>query len=109
MAPRHGSKSSLLEFAVLGLLQESPMHGYELRKRLNGVLGTFRAISYGSLYPCLKSMESASLITSANSTDESTPALTGKRRTRTRPRIPRTPPFLTSRRRSACSGATRNS
>ena len=44
-------RADVLEFAVLGLLQDNPMHGYELRKRLNGVLGTFRAISYGSLYP----------------------------------------------------------
>ena len=48
--------SGVLEFAVLGLLHDSPMHGYELRKRLNGVLGTFRAFSYGSLYPCLKQL-----------------------------------------------------
>ena len=27
-------RSEVLEFAVLGLLHESPMHGYELRKRL---------------------------------------------------------------------------
>ena len=46
----------MLELAVLGLLHESPMHGYELRKRLNTVLGTFRAFSYGSLYPCLKDL-----------------------------------------------------
>ena len=32
------------------------MHGYELRKRLNAVLGAFRALSYGSLYPCLKDL-----------------------------------------------------
>ena len=49
-------KSGVLELAVLGLLHESPMHGYELRKRLNTVLGSFRAFSYGSLYPCLKDM-----------------------------------------------------
>jgi DNA-binding PadR family transcriptional regulator len=49
-------RSGVLEFAVLGLLHESPMHGYELRKRLNVVLGTFRAFSYGSLYPCLKEL-----------------------------------------------------
>ena len=55
------------------------MHGYELRKRLNGVLGTFRAISYGSLYPCLKTLESAGFIASAAPADETTPALTGKR------------------------------
>jgi DNA-binding PadR family transcriptional regulator len=42
--------------AVLGLLADTPMHGYELRKRLNSVLGSFRAFSYGSLYPCLKDM-----------------------------------------------------
>jgi len=32
------------------------MHGYELSKRLNTMLGAFRAFSYGSLYPCLKQM-----------------------------------------------------
>jgi DNA-binding PadR family transcriptional regulator len=51
-------RTELLELAVLGLLQESPLHGYELRKRLSGVLGTFHAISYGSLYPCLKDLVS---------------------------------------------------
>jgi DNA-binding PadR family transcriptional regulator len=35
------------------------MHGYELRKRLNALLGAFRAFSYGSLYPCLKEMLAA--------------------------------------------------
>ncbi|GAA3723001.1 PadR family transcriptional regulator [Streptomyces tremellae] len=49
-------RSGILEFAVLGLLRESPMHGYELRKRLNTSLGIFRAFSYGTLYPCLKSL-----------------------------------------------------
>ncbi|MGY4644377.1 PadR family transcriptional regulator [Cellulomonas sp. URHB0016] len=49
-------RSDVLEPAILGLLHESPMHGYELRKRLNLVLGSFRALSYGSLYPCLKSL-----------------------------------------------------
>ncbi|MER0242247.1 helix-turn-helix transcriptional regulator [Streptomyces sp. HSW2009] len=49
-------RSGVLEFAVLGLLRESPMHGYELRKRLNTSLGVFRAFSYGSLYPCLKTL-----------------------------------------------------
>ncbi|MFH0243338.1 helix-turn-helix transcriptional regulator [Streptomyces sp. HK10] len=51
-----GRRSGILEFAVLGLLRESPMHGYELRKRLNTSLGVFRAFSYGSLYPCLKTL-----------------------------------------------------
>lgn len=44
----------MLEFAVLGLLHEAPMHGYQLRKRLFDLLGPFRAFSYGSLYPTLR-------------------------------------------------------
>lgn len=38
------------------------MHGYELRKRLTGLLGAFRAFSYGSLYPTLRRMQSNGLI-----------------------------------------------
>lgn len=44
----------VLEFAILGLLHEAPMHGYELRKRLHDLLGTLRTFSYGSLYPTLR-------------------------------------------------------
>src|SRR5829696_3094592 len=53
---------SVIEFAVLGLLHEAPMHGYELRKRLTGLLGAFRAFSYGSLYPTLRRMQREGLI-----------------------------------------------
>ena len=70
-------RSEVLEFAVLGLLHESPMHGYELRKRLTSQLGTFRALSYGSLYPCLKSLVHSGLI--AESTDQAEP---GNRRSK---------------------------
>jgi DNA-binding PadR family transcriptional regulator len=52
----------VLELAILGLLLESPMHGYELRKRLTGLLGAFRAFSYGSLYPALRRMQLDGLI-----------------------------------------------
>jgi DNA-binding PadR family transcriptional regulator len=55
-------RGETLEFAVLGLLHESPMHGYELRKQLNGVLGWGRLLSYGSLYPALKKMLKAGWI-----------------------------------------------
>ena len=57
-----GQRSGVLELAVLGLLNETPMHGYELRKRLNSVLGAFRAFGYGSLYPCLKDLLRQGLI-----------------------------------------------
>jgi DNA-binding PadR family transcriptional regulator len=57
------SKGATLELATLGLLQESPLHGYELRKRLNLLLGWTRLLSYGSLYPALKRMLRAGWIT----------------------------------------------
>jgi DNA-binding PadR family transcriptional regulator len=56
-------RSDVLEFAVLGLLHEAPMHGYELRKRLNATLGALRAFSYGSLYPCLKTLAAKGFVT----------------------------------------------
>ncbi|MBV9293402.1 MAG: PadR family transcriptional regulator [Frankiales bacterium] len=63
----------MLELAVLGLLHTSPLHGYELRKRLNTLLGPFRAISYGSLYPCLKDMLASGLIAADDAASESGP------------------------------------
>lgn len=47
-------RAETIELAVLGLLHEGPLHGYELRKRLNLMLGWGRVLSYGSLYPALK-------------------------------------------------------
>lgn len=44
----------MLELAVLGLLKERSMHGYELRKQLGTMLGPFWQVSWGSLYPALR-------------------------------------------------------
>jgi DNA-binding PadR family transcriptional regulator len=57
------------------------MHGYELRKRLSTTLGAFRAFSYGSLYPCLKSLVERGLIVEDTSAFDETvaPPLTAKR------------------------------
>ena len=52
----------MLNLAILGLLLEAPMHGYELRKQLGLRLGPFRVFSYGSLYPALRRMTRAGLI-----------------------------------------------
>jgi DNA-binding PadR family transcriptional regulator len=60
----------VLEIAVLGLLHESPMHGYELRKRLSNLLGAFRAFSYGSLYPTLRRLQEAGWIDEEAPLDE---------------------------------------
>lgn len=54
--------ASSLELAVLGLLKEGPMHGYELQKRLSFTLGPLYAVSYGSLYPCLNRLRQAGLV-----------------------------------------------
>ena len=71
-------RAELLEFAVLGLLHEAPMHGYELRKRLNTALGAFRALSYGSLYPSLRDLLDKGWVTQA----ASDPGLSGSKRAR---------------------------
>ena len=72
-------RSGVLEFAVLGLLHETPMHGYELRKRLNSVLGAFRAFGYGSLYPCLKDLLQTGLIAEEAPAGPTAKPLAGRR------------------------------
>ena len=72
----------MLELAVLGLLHEAPLHGYELRQRLKATLGTFRAFSYGSLYPTLRRMQAAGWIAEDEGDAEvvaGAPPLTGRR------------------------------
>ncbi|MSY61121.1 MAG: PadR family transcriptional regulator, partial [Actinobacteria bacterium] len=56
------SRSESLEFALLGLLSQSPLHGYELRKRMSAIFGPFRALSFSVLYPQLRTMMDAGLI-----------------------------------------------
>src|SRR5438876_963526 len=47
----------MLELAILGLLTDAPLHGYELKKRLGETLGHVWGVSYGSLYPALARLE----------------------------------------------------
>jgi DNA-binding PadR family transcriptional regulator len=47
----------VLELAILGLLKERSMHGYQLNQRLADTLGAFWKVSYGSLYPTLRRLE----------------------------------------------------
>jgi DNA-binding PadR family transcriptional regulator len=47
----------MIELAILGLLKEQAMHGYQLRKRLADTLGSFWQVSYGSLYPTLRRLQ----------------------------------------------------
>lgn len=55
-------RADVLDHTVLGVLTDGPLHGYELRKRLTSILGPFRALSFGSLYPCLHRLTESGLI-----------------------------------------------
>ena len=52
----------MLELAILGLLQEQELHGYELKKRLGETLGPFSGASFGSLYPALRRLEASGAV-----------------------------------------------
>jgi DNA-binding PadR family transcriptional regulator len=55
-------EASLLELAILGLLKEQELHGYELKKRLAETLGLTSGVSFGSLYPALARLEKAGAV-----------------------------------------------
>lgn len=52
----------MLELAILGFLQDEPLHGYDLRTRLAALTGHVRPIADGTLYPMIKRLEAAGLI-----------------------------------------------
>lgn len=59
----------MLELAILGLLGEQELHGYEIRKRLRDELGFFSPVSFGSLYPALSRLERSGAVVSAEEQD----------------------------------------
>lgn len=59
----------MLEVAVLGLLKERPMHGYQLSRELSDAHGPFWRVSYGSLYPTLRRLEREGAIEAAGDGD----------------------------------------
>lgn len=66
----------MLELAILGLLKEQDLHGYELKKRLTETLGLLSKVSFGSLYPALKRLEKAgAVVTDAGSASPPAAAL----------------------------------
>jgi DNA-binding PadR family transcriptional regulator len=54
----------MIELAILGLLKERPMHGYQLQRELSEQLGGMWRVSYGSLYPSLRRLERDGAISS---------------------------------------------
>jgi DNA-binding PadR family transcriptional regulator len=47
----------VIELAILGLLKDRPMHGYQLSRELADQLGGLWRVSFGSLYPTLRRLE----------------------------------------------------
>jgi DNA-binding PadR family transcriptional regulator len=54
----------MIELAILGLLKDHPMHGYQLNRELSEQVGGMWRVSYGSLYPSLRRLERDGAITS---------------------------------------------
>ncbi|MFB9325086.1 PadR family transcriptional regulator [Paenibacillus aurantiacus] len=52
----------MLEYAILGLLMEGNMSGYDIKKTMDSSIGLFYRASYGSLYPALKRLTERELL-----------------------------------------------
>ena len=81
----------MLDLAILGLLHEQELHGYEIRRRLRDELGLFANISFGSLYPALSRLETAGAVTVTESSGAPLPHPVDRvleRRTRRSPGTP---------------------
>lgn len=58
----------MIDIAVLGLLGDRDLHGYELKKRLVDTLGVSSGVSFGSLYPALARLERLGAVRSLETT-----------------------------------------
>ncbi len=52
----------MLDFAILGILTDGPLHGYELKRVLAASEHGFWTVSFGSLYPALRRLEKQGFI-----------------------------------------------
>jgi DNA-binding PadR family transcriptional regulator len=52
-----------IQSILLGFLSRQPLTGYELKKLFSISFSFFSGVSYGSIYPALKKMEKAGLVT----------------------------------------------
>jgi DNA-binding PadR family transcriptional regulator len=52
----------MIDLAILGLLDEQDLHGYELKKQLAELVGARSGVSFGSLYPALARLEKAGAV-----------------------------------------------
>jgi PadR family transcriptional regulator PadR len=61
-SPRPQVLPGTLDLMVLSMLDRSPCHAYELARRITAVTGRVVAIEEGSLFPCLKRLESGGFL-----------------------------------------------
>jgi DNA-binding PadR family transcriptional regulator len=59
----------MIDLAILGLLHEQDLHGYELRKRISDLAGIRPAVSFGALYPALTRLEAAGALKAVEATE----------------------------------------
>lgn len=50
------------ELLLLGLLKESPKHGYEIKKKINEILSLFAGVDFKSIYYPLRILEKRGLL-----------------------------------------------
>ena len=62
-----------VQSVLLGFLMRSSMTGYDLRKAFSMSFSFFSGLSYGSIYPSLKKMESRGLISKQVEIQDGTP------------------------------------
>jgi DNA-binding PadR family transcriptional regulator len=68
----------MLDMAILGLLEERDLHGYEIRRQLRDNLGILANVSFGSIYPALTRLEKTGAVvaTEGSSTQQAKVAAT---------------------------------
>jgi len=65
----------MLDLAILGLLEERDLHGYEIRRQLREHLGLLANVSFGSIYPALTRLEkSGAVVVTEGGTEGTGPA-----------------------------------
>jgi DNA-binding PadR family transcriptional regulator len=68
----------MIDLAILGLLDEQDLHGYELKKQLAELVGARSGVSFGSLYPALARLEKAGAVKAVEAhTADATIPMTG--------------------------------
>ena len=58
----------MLDMAILGLLEERDLHGYEIRRQLREHLGLLANVSFGSIYPALTRLEKSGAVVATEGT-----------------------------------------